>query len=47
MKAHSLAHLCRIAGGSASASLADGVTVTPAVTPKKPGVTPVTLVMPL
>ena len=47
MKADRLARLCRIAGGGASASLADGVTVTPGVTPKKPGVTPVTPVTPL
>ena len=47
MKADRLARLCRIASGGAPASLADGVTVTPAVTPKKPGVTPVTPVTPL
>ena len=47
MKADRLARLCRIAGGAAPALLADGVTVTPAVTPKKPGVTPVTPVTPL
>ena len=47
MKADRLARLCRIAGGGVPASLAGGVTVTPGVTPKKPGVTPVAPVTPL
>lgn len=46
MRADRLARLCRIASGGAPTLPSNGVTVAPAVTPKKPGVTPVTPVTP-
>jgi hypothetical protein len=47
MRADRLARLRLIASSGAQTSFAGGVTVTPAVTPKKPGVAPVTPVTPL